>query len=159
VFLHESDITITLSHCTYTVNFLEVFFSEECFATVRTKFCTEYINHPPQLSLPKYGGFIKGILRGVRCTKSLRVLFLHRRPPSWTTLTVLKSSIHLYWTRLYSKARCIDCSVHCVGMLLDTINKKHWGQWANVVIKNFATFPYVFQAKFLPVSSLFCCFF
>ncbi len=28
-----------------------------------------------------YGGFIKGILRGVRCTKSLRVLFLHRRPP------------------------------------------------------------------------------
>ncbi len=32
------------------------------------------------------GGFIKGILRGVRCTKSLRVLFLHRRPPSWTTL-------------------------------------------------------------------------
>ncbi len=27
------------------------------------------------------GGFIKGILRGVRCTKSLRVLFLHRRPP------------------------------------------------------------------------------
>ncbi len=34
------------------------------------------------------GGFIKGILRGVRCTKSLRVLFLHRRPPSWTTLTL-----------------------------------------------------------------------
>ncbi len=28
------------------------------------------------------GGFIKGILRGVRCTKSLRVLFLHRRSPS-----------------------------------------------------------------------------
>ncbi len=27
------------------------------------------------------GGFIKGILRGVRCTKSWRVLFLHRRPP------------------------------------------------------------------------------
>ncbi len=39
-------------------------------------------------------GFIRGILRGVRCTKSLRVLFLHRRSPSWTTL-VLKSSIHL----------------------------------------------------------------
>jgi hypothetical protein len=35
-----------------------------------------------------HGGFIKGILRGVRCTKSLRVLFLHRRPPSWTTLVV-----------------------------------------------------------------------
>jgi hypothetical protein len=28
-----------------------------------------------------YGGFIKGILRGVRCTKSLRVLYLHRCPP------------------------------------------------------------------------------
>ncbi len=35
-----------------------------------------------------YGGFIKGILGGVRCTKSLRVLFLHRRPPSWTTLVL-----------------------------------------------------------------------
>jgi hypothetical protein len=34
------------------------------------------------------GGFIKGILRGVRCTKSLRVLFLHRRTPSWTTLVL-----------------------------------------------------------------------
>jgi hypothetical protein len=42
-----------------------------------------------------FGGFIKGILRGVRCNKSLRELFLHRRPPSWTTLVLLKSSIHL----------------------------------------------------------------
>ncbi len=41
----------------------------------------------------KYGGFIKGILRGVRCTKSLRVLFLHRRPHS---CTVLKSSARNY---------------------------------------------------------------
>ncbi len=39
------------------------------------------------------GGFIKGILRGVRCTKSLRVLFLHRRPPSWTTLQKQYSSL------------------------------------------------------------------
>ncbi len=39
------------------------------------------------------GGFIKGILRGVRCTKSLRVLFLH--PLLDHSCTVLKSSIHL----------------------------------------------------------------
>jgi hypothetical protein len=40
-----------------------------------------------------YGGFIKGILRGVRCTKSLRVLFLHRRPPSWTTLVLYSRAV------------------------------------------------------------------
>ncbi len=40
------------------------------------------------VGLSTYGGFIKGILRGVRCTKSLRVLFLHRRPPSWTNLVL-----------------------------------------------------------------------
>ncbi len=34
------------------------------------------------------GGFIKGILSGVRGTKLLRGLFLHRRPPSWTTLVL-----------------------------------------------------------------------
>ncbi len=33
-------------------------------------------------------GFIRGILRGVRYAKSLRVLFLHRRSPSWTTLVM-----------------------------------------------------------------------
>jgi hypothetical protein len=33
-------------------------------------------------------GFIRGILRGVRYAKSLRVLFLHRRSPSWTTLVL-----------------------------------------------------------------------
>ncbi len=38
--------------------------------------------------LNRGGGFIKGILRGIRCTKSLRVHFLHRRPPSWTTLVL-----------------------------------------------------------------------
>ncbi len=37
---------------------------------------------PVSFYLPQTcGGFIKGILRGVRCTKSFRVLFLHRGPP------------------------------------------------------------------------------
>jgi hypothetical protein len=42
------------------------------------------------------GGFIKGILRGVRCTKSLRVLFLHRRPPSWTTLVLYSRVVLIF---------------------------------------------------------------
>jgi hypothetical protein len=42
------------------------------------------------------GGFIKGILRGVRCTKSLRVLFLHRRPPSWTTLVLYSRAVLIF---------------------------------------------------------------
>jgi hypothetical protein len=42
------------------------------------------------------GGFIKGILRGVRCTKSLRVLFLHRRPPSWTTLVLYSRAVFIF---------------------------------------------------------------
>jgi hypothetical protein len=43
-----------------------------------------------------YGGFIKGILRGVRCTKSLRVLFLHRRSPSWTTLVLYSRAVFMF---------------------------------------------------------------
>jgi hypothetical protein len=42
------------------------------------------------------GGFIKGILRGVRCTKSLRALFLHRRPPSWTTLVLYSRAVFIF---------------------------------------------------------------
>jgi hypothetical protein len=42
------------------------------------------------------GGFIKGILRGVRCTKSLRVLFLHRRPPNWTTLVLYSRAVFIF---------------------------------------------------------------
>ncbi len=48
---------------------------------------------------PTFGtndGFIKGILRGVRCTKSLRVLFLHRRLPSWTTLVLYSRAVFLF---------------------------------------------------------------
>jgi hypothetical protein len=40
------------------------------------------------------GGFIEGILRGVRCTKSLRVLFLHRRP--WTTLVLYSRAVFIF---------------------------------------------------------------
>ncbi len=43
-----------------------------------------------------YGGFIKGILRGVRCTKSLRVLFLHRRPPSRTTRVLYSRAVFFF---------------------------------------------------------------
>ncbi len=43
-----------------------------------------------------YGEFIKGILRGFRCTKSLRVLFLHRRPPSWTTLVLYSRAVFIF---------------------------------------------------------------
>ncbi len=56
-----------------------------------------------QISFPRFstrletcGGFIKGILRGVRCTKSLRVLFLHRRPPSWTTLVLYTRAVFIF---------------------------------------------------------------
>jgi hypothetical protein len=38
--------------------------------------------------LHTYTGFIRGSLRGVRYAKSLRVLFSHRRSPSWTTLVL-----------------------------------------------------------------------
>ncbi len=42
------------------------------------------------------GGFIKGVLRGVRCTKSLRALFLHRRPPSWATLVLYSRAVFIF---------------------------------------------------------------
>ncbi len=56
------------------------------------------------VQLYSFGGFIKGILRGVRCTKSLRVLFLHRRPSSWTTLVLNSRAVFIfnepaYWLR------------------------------------------------------------
>ena len=46
--------------------------------------------------LNRGGGFIKGLLRGVRCTKSLRVLFLLRRPPSWTTLVLYSREVFIF---------------------------------------------------------------
>jgi hypothetical protein len=41
-------------------------------------------------------GFIRGILRGVRYAKSLRVLFLHRRSPSWTTLVLYSRVVFIF---------------------------------------------------------------
>jgi hypothetical protein len=43
-----------------------------------------------------YTGFIRGILRGVRYAKSLRVLFLHRRSPSWTTLVLYSRVVFIF---------------------------------------------------------------
>jgi hypothetical protein len=71
---------------------------------------------PPPLSTPKkcpltknndviswrilhksaFTGFIRGILRGVRYAKSLRVLFLHRRSPSWTTLVLYSRVVFIF---------------------------------------------------------------
>jgi hypothetical protein len=67
-----------------------------------------------------YGGFIKGILRGVRCTKSLRVLFLHRRPPSWTTLVLYSRAVFIFNEPAFSY--CIDSPVSkLVARLIDGI--------------------------------------
>jgi hypothetical protein len=41
-------------------------------------------------------GFIRGILRGVRYAKSLRVLFLHRRSPSWATLVLYSRAVFIF---------------------------------------------------------------
>ncbi len=41
-------------------------------------------------------GFIRGILRGVRYAKSLRVLFLHRRSPSWTTPVLYSRVVFIF---------------------------------------------------------------
>ncbi len=47
-------------------------------------------------SLKTNTGFIRGILRGVRYAKSLRALFLHRRPPSWTTLVLFSRVVFVF---------------------------------------------------------------
>jgi hypothetical protein len=75
---------------------------------------------PPPSSQTKctvytYGGFIKCILRGVRCTKSLRVLFLHRRPPSWTTLVLYSRAVFIFNEPTFSVwlwgGRVLNCAV------------------------------------------------
>jgi hypothetical protein len=59
---------------------------------VPSSFCTDSQSQDGETD----GGFTKGILRGVRCTKSLRVLFLHRRPPSWTTLVLYSRAAFIF---------------------------------------------------------------
>jgi hypothetical protein len=44
----------------------------------------------------KITGFIRGILRGVRYAKSLRVLILHRRSPYWTTLVLYSRVVSVF---------------------------------------------------------------
>ncbi len=46
--------------------------------------------------LHTHTGFIRGILRGVRYAKSLRVLFLHRRSPSWTTFVLYSRAVFIF---------------------------------------------------------------
>jgi hypothetical protein len=43
-----------------------------------------------------FTGFIRGILREVRYAKSLRVLFSHRRSPSWTTLVLYSRVVFFF---------------------------------------------------------------
>jgi hypothetical protein len=49
-----------------------------------------------QITIIKFIHGMQGILIGVRCTKSLRVLFLHRRPPSWTTLVLYSRAVFIF---------------------------------------------------------------
>jgi hypothetical protein len=51
---------------------------------------------PSILLINSFTGFIRGILRGVRYAKSLRVLFLHRRSPSWTTLVLYSRAVFIF---------------------------------------------------------------
>jgi hypothetical protein len=64
------------------------------------------------------GGFIKGILRGVKCTKSLRVLFLHRRPPSWTTLVLYSRAVFIFNEPALF---LLDCTVFLISVCIEKI--------------------------------------
>jgi hypothetical protein len=59
-------------------------------------------------------GFIRGILRGVRYAKSLRVLFSHRRSPSWTTL-VLYSRVVFFFNEPTIFSSAAACGVQGGG--------------------------------------------
>ncbi len=52
-------------------------------------------------------GFIRGILRGVRYAKSLRVLFSHRRSPSWTTLLLYSRVVFFFNEPTIGVPRCV----------------------------------------------------
>ncbi len=60
-----------------------------CFCHWQTKYSCVLAHYP-------LTGFIRGILRGVRYAKSLRVLFLHRRSPSWTTLVLYSRAVFIF---------------------------------------------------------------
>ncbi len=68
-------------------------------------------------------GFIRGILRGVRYAKSLRVLFLHRLSPSWTTLVLYSRAVFIF----NEPTKYLTNSSESVQMLLA---KNHTNAWA-----------------------------
>ncbi len=66
-----------------------------------------------QAACYNYTGFIRGILRGVRYAKSLRVLFLHRRSPSWTTLVLYSRVVFIFNEPTNSPMRRFRCWPNC----------------------------------------------
>jgi hypothetical protein len=89
---------------------------EQHYTTARKPGPLEIIQYTLTYWQETYGGFIKGILRGVRCTKSLRVLFLHRRPPSWTILVLNSRAVFLF-----NEPACklsFFCSLACRSTLI-----------------------------------------
>ncbi len=87
-----------------------------------------------------YTGFIRGILRGVRYAKSLRVLFLHRRSPYWTTL-VLYSRVVFIFNEPSTTLHCCPTAIfNCLYIL------KPW-LWARTEI-------HFFLSLFLPTAKV-----
>ena len=79
----------------FLFSFWTTFFSESAsYAHGKVRVTHTIVRGQPQVHT--FGGFIKGILRGVRCTKSKRVLFLNRWPPSWTTLVLYSRAVFIF---------------------------------------------------------------
>ena len=79
----------------FLFSFWTTFFSESAsYAHGKVWVTHTIVRGQPQVHT--FGGFIKGILRGVRCTKSKRVLFLNRWPPSWTTLVLYSRAVFIF---------------------------------------------------------------
>ncbi len=83
-------------------------------------------------------GFIRGILRGVRYAKSLRVLFLHRRSPSWTTLVLYSRVVFIFneptkfsycfsWVWKHHVPAAWDKHTECTVFTSSYCNA-HWGR-------------------------------
>jgi hypothetical protein len=58
-----------------------------CTASLSTRICRQR-RYSSSFYNNKYGWFIRCMLIGVICAKSIRVLFLHRWFPSWTTFVL-----------------------------------------------------------------------
>jgi hypothetical protein len=80
-----------------------------------------------QYTARRTDGFIEGILRWVRCTKSLRVLFLHRRPPSWTTLVLYSRAVFIFNEPACSSKRInILYSIKSHWLVFARFTSHHW---------------------------------